>query len=185
MSALAALREWSAALPDEMLRDELVEKCLRGFALGDGFKPRTFETFTRRIEAADLTPRELELLMRKSWKSGVLPEETGEWIDWLGRNFQVEKAGDRVHELIEKWTRTNYQAAGKWLVSAPESPARNTAIRAYAETVAICEPQTAAQWATTLPPGKDRDDTLKHIYHAWPEKDEAAKGAFAKEHGLK
>ena len=41
------------------------------------------------------------------------------------------------------------------------------------------------QWIMTLPPGKDRDSTLKNIYQNWPKKDITARDAFAKGHGIK
>ena len=37
-------------------------------------------------------------------------------------------------------------------------------------SVASIEPETATQWAMTLPPGKDRDQTLKTIHSNWPKK---------------
>jgi hypothetical protein len=46
------------------------------------------------------------------------------------------------------------------------------------------EPASAAQWAMTLPPGEDRDETLKSVYQNWPETDPAAKEAFKKQHGI-
>ena len=54
----------------------------------------------------------------------------------------------------------------------------------YAETLAPFEPDSAAQWAMTLPPGKDREETLANIYEKWPKNDESAKKAFAKLHGI-
>jgi hypothetical protein len=37
----------------------------------------------------------------------------------------------------------------------------------------------------SLPPGENRDSTLKNIYQNWPKGDFAAAEAFAKKHGLK
>jgi hypothetical protein len=36
----------------------------------------------------------------------------------------------------------------------------------------------------TLPPGEDRDATLKTIYQRWPKEDPAAKEAFKQQHGI-
>jgi hypothetical protein len=36
-----------------------------------------------------------------------------------------------------------------------------------------------------LPPGTDRDKTLKRTYQNWPESDTAAKEAFKQQHGIK
>jgi hypothetical protein len=62
------------------------------------------------------------------------------------------------------------------------------AAKTTATTLSRYEPEAAAQWALTLPPGKDRDETLNQIYHAWPKTDPAAieaADAFARQHGLK
>jgi hypothetical protein len=45
--------------------------------------------------------------------------------------------------------------------------------------------QAAVQWAMTLPPGKDRDSTLKNIHRHWPEDDPEGRVAFAQENGIK
>jgi hypothetical protein len=54
--------------------------------------------------------------------------------------------------------------------------------------IASYEPEVAGQWAMTLPPGQDRDETLRDVYHIWPKEDPAAAeaaAAFAKLHGIK
>jgi hypothetical protein len=85
-----------------------------------------------------------------------------------------------IRGLIRRWTTHDYQAAGKWLGITPEGPTKNTAIASYAETVASYEPETAAQWALTLPPGTDRERTLKTIHRNWPKDDPEGAAAFAK-----
>jgi hypothetical protein len=89
-----------------------------------------------------------------------------------------------IRVLIQRWTTEDYQAAGKWLATTPESPAKNTAVSSYAQTIANYEPQTAAQWALTLPPGENRDNTLKRIYSYWPKDDPGGAAAFAKKHSI-
>jgi len=41
------------------------------------------------------------------------------------------------------------------------------------------------QWIMTLPPGNDRDNTLRTIYLNWPKDDKEGAASFAKEHGIK
>lgn len=115
-------------------------------------------------------------------------EETGQWVEWVGQTLPAGQADPNIKNMVRQWTQDDYQAAGSWLATSPEGPAKNTAVRSYAETVSDYDPETAAQWAMTLPPGKDRETTLKAIYDNWPKKDptaEAAAAAFAKEHGIK
>jgi hypothetical protein len=52
-------------------------------------------------------------------------------------------------------------------------------------TVFKHDPETAMQWIHTLPPGKDRDSTLRNIHANWPKDDPAGAAAFAKEHAIK
>jgi len=183
--ALAVVREWSAALPDEKTREKIVATSLLRLALGDGWEPTSFHTATRWIDAANLTPEELGWLMRGSWNSSILPEETGQWLDWLGLGFPIEQSADRVRELIHGWMQTDYRAAGEWLVHTPESPARTAALIAYARMMAEYQPLAATEWALMIPPGTDRDEILKRIHHHFPDDDPSAKEAFAEEHGIR
>lgn len=181
-ATLIALREHLATLTDEKIRTELSEKAVRRFA--QGIAEAGFEASTRWISESNFTPTELDSLasgLSGSVKSG----ESGQWIEWIGEKLPPDKADDRIENLVSNWTRNDYQAAGNWLATAPDGPAKNTAIRTYAGTVSEYEPITAAQWAVTLPPGKDRDQTLKTIYRNWPEEDTAAREAFKQEHGIK
>lgn len=72
---------------------------------------------------------------------------------------------------------------GEWLAATFDGPVRTTSIQACARTISQHQPQTAAQWAMTLPPGQDRDKTLKRTYNNW-RKDAPEAAAFAQEHGI-
>ena len=114
--------------------------------------------------------------------------DTGKWVEWIGQTVPDGKGEDSIRNLVSNWTQNDYQAAGTWLAATPAGPAKSPAIRAYAETVSKYDPNTAAQWALTLPPGEDRDQTLNRIYQNWPKQDEAGKQAaeaFKQEHGIK
>ncbi len=181
-ATLTALREHLATITDEKARTELSENAVRRFA--QSMAEAGFEASTRWISESNFTPTELDSLasgLSGSVKSG----ETGKWIEWIGEKLPPDKADDSIRNLVNNWTRNDYQAAGTWLAAAPDGPTKNTAIRSYAGMVAEYEPETAAQWALTLPPGKDREQTLKTIYRNWPEDDTAAKEAFKQKHGIK
>ncbi|MGL4399227.1 MAG: hypothetical protein ACRCXD_05130 [Luteolibacter sp.] len=181
-ATLAALREYAVTLPDEKARAGAAEPAMREFARSAA--KEGFESATQWIDSAKLTPSELE-----EFASGLddeaKPGESSQWIEWIGEKLPPDKADDSIRNLVSNWTRNDYQAAGTWLATAPDGPTKNAAIRSYAETVSEYEPTTAAQWALTLPPGKDRDQTLKTIYHNWPKEDAAAREAFKQEHGIK
>ncbi len=181
-ATFAAYRAHLATLSDEKSRGALSTTAIG--TLGSSLGREGFQSATAWIEKASLTPEELEGVAG-SLNHSVKSAETGQWIEWMGGKLPPEKVNANIRNLVTNWTRNDYQAAGKWLATAPDGPAKVSSVRAYAETVSTYEPVTAAQWAMTLPPGKDREDTLKRIHNNWPENDPAAKEAFAKEHGIK
>ena len=159
-ATLTALRDYLTAMPDEKARKEATDRSIGGLARGlaeDGFA-----SANQWIAGANLTPTELENIA-DDLNYPTKSDETGQWIDWIGEKLPAEKSEAKIRDIVGKWTERDYQAAGKWLVTTPASPTKNTAIRSYAETVSQYDPATATQWAMTLPPGPDRDATLKHI----------------------
>lgn len=186
-ATLAALREHLATITDEKARDEASQNAFRSLAMSatkDGF-----EAGSKWIESAGFTPGQLADLTGSGLSHRIKSEDTGKWIEWMGEKLPAGKEGDSgIRNMVSNWTRNDYQAAGTWLSSAPEGPVKNVSVRAYAETISRYEPETAAQWALTLPPGKDRDKTLRSIYQNWPKPDDASKAAaeaFKAEHGIK
>jgi hypothetical protein len=181
-ATLAALREHLANLKDEKARKDLSRSAVYVFAQNCG--KEGFDSSSQWITSAGFTPAELESFaggLNGSIKNG----ENGRWIEWIGENLPPHKAAEKIESMVRGWTHTDFQAAGNWINSVPDGPTKNTAIRSYALTVSGYEPETAAQWALTLPPGKDRDSTLNRIYQNWPKDDPAAKEAFKQQHGIK
>ena len=159
-ATLTALRDYLAAMPDESARNEAVKTSFSGFT------PRLvengFAAATQWIAGANLSPTELESIAGRILYCTESAED-GQWIDWIGEKIPAGKSEAMIQGIVGKWTRRDYPAAGKWLATRPPSPAKNVAIRSYAQTVSTLDPATATQWAMTLPPGPDRDATLKHI----------------------
>ncbi|MCX6878475.1 MAG: hypothetical protein NTW21_32370 [Verrucomicrobia bacterium] len=183
---LAALRGYLATLTDEAARNEAATWAAT--ALANGVAREGFEAASKWLAAAALTPAELAGFASGLHNFSIQRGETGQWIEWLGAALPADKVDDSIRDLVINWTRNDYQAAGQWLSSTPEGPARNISIRHYAETVSRYEPEVAAQWALTLPAGNARDDTLRQIYQNWPKNDAAAAeaaAAFANQHGIK
>lgn len=185
-ATLAALREHLATLSDASARDEAATANLT--VLAHGVVQEGFAAARQWLAAADLSPAELAGVAGALNFDTARSGETGQWLEWLGQTLPPGKADERIEFLVTSWTRSDPQAAGQWLAGTPEGPAKNTAIRTYAETIARYEPATAAQWALTLPAGTMREATLKRIYQDWPKGDPAAAeaaAAFAQQHGIK
>ena len=184
MSVLAALRGYLTSLPDEKARSAAAGIGLA--TLGRGLSGSGFEVASAWLATAKLAPQETAMVVKEIVERETL--QSGPWIEWIGNTLPAEKGTESVRAMVNYWTEKDYIAAGKWLVSTPAGPTKNAAIRSYAEAVARNEPETAAQWALTLPPGTNRDATLANIYRNWPVKDPATKAAaekFKVAHGIR
>ena len=178
---LAALRGHLATVSNvedrEKLRDAAFESFARNFGKED------IGSVQRWIEDSKLTPEE-----KSHFAAGLsysaTQAATGSWIEWLSTHLPPDRLAEPVKDLVGDWTQQDYQAAGQWLATVPESPAKHPAILAYAAAVAEYEPQVAGQWAMTLPPGPVRAETLKVIYQNWPSSDPVGAAAFARQHGM-
>lgn len=178
---LDALRDHLATLPAGQERDDLLQESLE--TMGRNLTSESFESVQSWIAKSKLSPAE-----SAQFAAGLsyfnTKQDTGRWIDWMGRNLPKEAVANNVDNLIGQWTQEDYQAAGKWLAAAAEGPAKQAAVSTYAGTVAEYEPQTAVQWALTLPAGEARQATFEAIYQNWPKGDAEAAAAFAKQYGV-
>ncbi len=185
-ATLAALNGYLATISDAAARKNAEQTAINQLTRGavkDGF-----DAGSKWIAEAGITPDQLAGLGTESISYLIKDEDNGKWIGWMETNLPKKEADHGIRNMVKRWTEQDYQAAGTWLATAPAGPAKESSVRAYAETVAEYEPETAAQWALTLPPGKQRDETLVNIYEKWPQKDDASKAAaqaFADAHGIK
>ncbi|MCB1131593.1 MAG: hypothetical protein KDN05_10720, partial [Verrucomicrobiae bacterium] len=186
-ATLAALRAYAATLQDPKQRQRIIDRGLESLAFGGGYRNTGFESTTTWLDSANLTPKELDAATQNIGHT-VRLADTGRWIEWLGGSgLPEEGANQRIHRLAAEWTREDYQAAGQWLATAPDSTAKQTAVQAYAQTVFPYEPDIAVQWANTLPAGKTRQQTFEAIHKSMPRNSDAEKAAaeaFATEHGI-
>jgi hypothetical protein len=186
-ACLAALRDWSATVKDEQEREKTLSDAIRTVALGSSFGAPDFESATRWIDGAGLSPKELGFIADRKLAYHINMKDTGRWIEWLADKLPADEIRESTRHLFEEWTRKDVRAAGTWLANAPDNPTKHTAALAYAEKVFPHDRETAIRWALTVPPGPDRDNTLKELYDAWPKKSPADKEAarnFAKEVGI-
>jgi hypothetical protein len=181
-ATLVALRDYAASLTNSEERQKLVDSAVSSLARSAA--KEGFEAGSQWIANAGLSQKELENISGNLTHS-IKSAETGQWIEWLGEKLPADKTDRNIGRIIQNWTQKDYRAAGTWLANAPEGPTKQAAVRSYAETVASYDPQTAAQWALTLPAGKKRAQTLQHIHQQWPKDDAAGAAAFAEQHGLK
>ncbi|MES2997062.1 MAG: hypothetical protein V4733_09665 [Verrucomicrobiota bacterium] len=179
-AVLEAMRTWLAKLPENQ-RAQQTNTALA--AIARNLHDEDFDSVTGWIEDVDLTAAEIG-----SFADGLsymeTKDETGEWIEWLGKNADSTASAGAVTDLMGEWTRQDYQAAGRWLAKAPAGPAKEQAVGAYAEAVAEYDPQVAVQWAMTLPQGERRTRALANIHANWPDNDKTGAAEFAQRHGI-
>lgn len=155
--------------------------------LADGIAKDGFEKGSKWLDSNEWEGEELKRVSQNVATSAKSSEK-GQWLGWMGENLSGERRDSAISSVMQNWTNSDYQAAGKWLAAEPNGPTKNASVVGYAEAVAKYDPQTAAQWAMTLPAGESRDETLRSIHRRWPtdtaeQKDQ--KAVFAKEHDIK
>lgn len=159
---LSALRDHLAA-GDEDLADELRSPTLQ--ALAEGAMNDGFEGATSWIDGAGLDEKEITTMTQciEHWRTR---DDTGKWIEWMAGKLPAGDWESKAGGLMDQWTRNDYKAAGLWLDGAAEGPAKQAAVKSYAQAVAPYDPEVAGQWARTLPAGREREELLKAIAEA-------------------
>jgi hypothetical protein len=110
--------------------------------------------------------------------------DTGHWINWMADKLPEDQLPQKVGKFVWEWAENDYRAAGEWIDGSPDGPAKEAAVNAYAKVLAPHQPDSAAQWALTLPEGKERDKLLRIVHAEWQKKDPAAAAEFARAQGL-
>lgn len=186
-ATLQALREHAMSLQDTRARDRFLEAGLS--SLADHVARGEFEQGVQWIDSAKLSATERQNLGKNISAYNIQASETGQWVEWVGKNLpESETTWGQIATMLDNWTQKDYIAAGKWLTTAPDGPAKQAAVFGYVQAVASYEPETAAQWAMTISSAEERTLALRQIYQNWPKNDPAAKAAaesFADKHGIK
>lgn len=159
---LGALRDHLAA-GDGDNADDLRLPTLQ--ALADGAMKDGFEGATSWIDGAGLDEKEITTMTQgiEHWRTR---DDTGKWIEWMAGKLPAGDWESKAGTMMDQWTRTDYKAAGAWLNGAAEGPARQAAVKSYAQAVAPYDPEVAGQWARTLPAGREREELLETIAEA-------------------
>ena len=170
-----------ASTPEQV---ELVNGKMSELVFGRSDAKPTFIEVSDWLGSANLSSDEL-VAATKDMQEKVRVGETAQWLDWLAKtDIPDEISKERAFELATRWAEKDYQAAGTWLNSAPDSPEKSAAASAYAAKAYPYDPEDAMQWIQTLPQGPDRTKALETIYQGMPKDSDAAK-AFASEFGLR
>lgn len=156
-SLIAALRE-GGEKKQEMLHSVLG-------AMAHQVTSGKFEDGQAWLATANLSETEMEKFAGNisPWQTSA---DTGKWIDWMADKLPADQLAPKRDEMVSQWTRQDFKAAGDWINNSPEGPAKIAAVKSFAKTVAPFEPETAVQWANTLPAGEEREELLRQIKDA-------------------
>lgn len=121
-----------------------------------------FEESQEWIANAKLSETEMAEFARNigPWQT---KDDTGKWIEWMADKLPPAQLEEKRDQMVSQWTRQDFKAAGDWINGSPEGPAKVAAVKSFAKTVAPFEPETAVQWANTLPAGEEREALLNEI----------------------
>lgn len=180
-ATLAAFRRYLTSVSDPKERESLNKKVLGSFV--ESLSRESFATATRWMAGQAFSAEERDELVRALPEEATI-EESGKWIEWMAGALPPEKLGERVDRLIGAWAGKDCHEVAKWLGGQPDGTAKTAAIGAYARAAAQREPQSAVQWALTMPAGQEREDTLKRIYKTWHHEDPSAANAALQGMGL-
>lgn len=125
-ATLAALREYLPTIQDENSRGQVAKTSIGGLAGNLGRE--SFDSAMRWISGENLTPLELDLFaegLNISTSNG----ETGRWIEWLRQSRPGPATQQRIKEIIDQWTSSDYQAAMQWAVTRPPGNDRDQILR--------------------------------------------------------
>lgn len=149
-----------AALRADDKRAELLKTTLT--TLGGQLAGEGFDSSEAWLSSAGLSETETTAIAEglSPWQAG---DDIGKWIGWMEGKLPDDALDRKVGDFVSQWTGRDYRAAGEWISSMEQGPARQSAVKSYAKTLAPYEPEAAEQWAATLPAGKDRDEVLAAI----------------------
>ena len=122
-----------------------------------------YEEGSRWIKENGFSETEITKLIEGGMVSHAKGDQVGQWVEWMGENLSEEPRERLINSNVTGWTKKDHRAAGEWLATLPDGAAKPPAIAAFAKTVAAYDPEIAAQWAMTLPPGNQRDGILKEV----------------------
>ena len=180
-ATLAALRKYRDA---NSQNTELLSTVNRMVGhLSRGFEETGISGAKTWIDSVDLTPEEMRVFCDNLIRNYDGAEHS-EWIEWMDATLPSDLSRGPIMNMMRRWTSVDPEAAGNWLASAPEGPAKTAATSSYANAIFGHDPETAMQWIDTLPSGHGRTQTLNTIHRNWPKDDPDGAAAFAMEHGI-
>lgn len=154
-------------------------------SLADGIMKEGFESGSSWI-FGNLSPAETTTLATAIAHRSKSAEK-GKWINWMGENLPEQNRDPEIRKVVLNWTNKDYRAAGEWLAAQPSGQTKTAAISGYVDAISEYDPQTAIDWALTIPEGNTRQQAFKTILKNWPSSEPeqiSERDTFAKKYGI-
>ena len=153
--------------------EELRSKTPGGLFVSDDLSTCAFSALGRSLskqspdESSDtirsLSPAEAAWVADGVSSSNEALNHAEAWLDWMGKSQSAEDPLAPVPSLLTKWISDDYRAAGEWINRQPQGEFRNKAAANYAGMMAKRFPDTAKDWANTLPEGPEKRRLLEDL----------------------
>lgn len=149
---------WAEGLPEGTLKTSAFDQVAEGYAQNDPEAAAEWVKGHADQEYAERAVREIaEELARTDAAAAV------SWAEDLPEATQASA----MRESMGRWTREDPTAAGNYLTTMNESPARDTAVSSFARTFDREDPAIAAEWAASIGNEEMRTETLESVARSW------------------
>ncbi len=172
---MSEAKSWAEGLPDGAIKSSAFDRVAESFARNDPKEAAEWIKAHANEEYAGRAVREVaQELARKD------PAEAVAWSLELPEANQ----GSAMRTSMEQWTREDPTAAGNYLTSMDQSPARDTAVSSFAQAYDREDPALAAEWAGSIANEEMRNDTMQSVARSWLRRDADAAKAWLPNSGL-
>ena len=149
---------WAESLPDGSVKSSAFDRVAENYARNNPEEAAEWVKGHADKEYAERAVREIsEELARKD------PAAAVSWAEDLPEESQA----GAMRTSIEMWTREDPTAAGNYLTTMEQSPARDSAVSSFAQAYDREDPAIAAEWAGSIADEKMRTDTMESVARSW------------------
>ncbi|YCM43266.1 hypothetical protein V2O64_18340 [Verrucomicrobiaceae bacterium 227] len=155
---MSSATAWAESLPEGSIKSSAFDSVAESYARSNPEEAAEWVKAHADKDYAERAVREIsEELARKD------PAAAVSWAEDLPEASQASA----MRTSIEMWTREDPVAAGNYLTTMGESPARDSAVSSFARSYDREDPSVAAEWAGSIADEKMRTETMESVARSW------------------
>ena len=151
---------------------------LRNTALHGGV-----DAISQLVEEVEFQSGDLHSFLEDGF-DGIMQAQPEAAIAWIMESIDEEGQRRAIPNAISNWANRDFNAAGEYLGTMPPSDIKDRAIQRFAQTVALLDPEAAAEWSLQIGDERLRHSALQLATAQWRNKNDEAAKQWLKEHGL-